>query len=247
MARSFRCSCTPTSISGKQTYIRSCSDEKLAFKCAEWPFWPSRRAGRTRSDETKTLRNRSRQIHFSAPYSIPSIAARVEHVYGSWRPQNTYESANGFGIRLKRVIRLLKLEEKKLMKKERRTKAIRRLLTLLAAFVLCLGVAGAQESSTGQNADSDNTKTNRGRSQGADQQHELASDRIMTQQIRRSIMADKTLSSYAHNVKIITQNGHVTLAGPVRSDEEKSMVAAKAAELAGATNVTNQLEVAPHK
>lgn len=133
------------------------------------------------------------------------------------------------------------------MKKERRTKAIRRLLTLLAAFVLCLGVAGAQESSTGQNADSDNTKTNRGRSQGADQQHELASDRIMTQQIRRSIMADKTLSSYAHNVKIITQNGHVTLAGPVRSDEEKSMVAAKAAELAGATNVTNQLEVAPHK
>ena len=60
-------------------------------------------------------------------------------------------------------------------------------------------------------------------------------------------MADKSLSSYAHNVKIITQNGHVTLAGPVRSDEEKSMVAAKAAELAGATNVTNQLEVAPHK
>jgi hyperosmotically inducible periplasmic protein len=145
------------------------------------------------------------------------------------------------------VIRLLKLEEKKLMKKERRTKAIRRLLTWLAAFVLCLGVAGAQESSTGQNAAPDNTKTNRGRSQGADQQHELASDRIMTQQIRKSIMADKSLSSYAHNVKIITQNGHVTLAGPVRSDEEKSMVAAKAAELAGATNVTNQLEVAPHK
>jgi hyperosmotically inducible periplasmic protein len=139
------------------------------------------------------------------------------------------------------------LEEKKQMRKEGRTKAIRRLLTLLAAFVLCLGVAGAQESSTGRNAAPDNTKTNRGSSQGADQQHELASDRIMTQQIRKSIMADKSLSSYAHNVKIITQNGHVTLAGPVRSDEEKSMVAAKAAELAGATNVTNQLEVAPHK
>jgi hyperosmotically inducible protein len=133
------------------------------------------------------------------------------------------------------------------MKKERRTKALRGLVTFLAAFVLCLGAAGGQESSTGQNAAPDNTKTNRGRTQGADQQHELASDRIMTQQIRKSIMADKTLSSYAHNVKIITQNGHVTLAGPVRSDEEKSMVAARAAELAGATNVTNQLEVAPHK
>jgi len=133
------------------------------------------------------------------------------------------------------------------MKKERRTKAWRGFLTLLAAFVLCGGVAGAQQSTSGQDAAPDNTKTNRNRSQGADQQRELASDRVMTQQIRKSIMADKTLSSYAHNVKVITQNGHVTLAGPVRSEEEKSMVAAKAAELAGATNVTNQLEVAPAK
>ena len=132
------------------------------------------------------------------------------------------------------------------MTKERRTKSILGLLTLLAAFVLCVGVAGARQSNS-QNTAPDNTKTNRARSQGADQQHELASDRIMTQQIRKSIMADKTLSSYAHNVKIITQNGHVTLAGPVRSEEEKSMVAAKAAELAGATNVTNQLEVATAK
>jgi len=133
------------------------------------------------------------------------------------------------------------------MKKERRTKALRGFLTLLAAFVLCVGVAGAQQSTSGQDAAPDNTKANRNRSQGADQQRELASDRVMTQQIRKSIMADKTLSSYAHNVKVITQNGHVTLAGPVRSEEEKSMVAAKAAELAGATNVTNQLQVAPAK
>jgi osmotically-inducible protein OsmY len=132
------------------------------------------------------------------------------------------------------------------MKQERRTKALRGFLTLLAAFVLCVGVAGAQQSTSGQDAAPDNTKTNRNRSQGADQR-ELASDRVMTQQIRKSIMADKTLSSYAHNVKVITQNGHVTLAGPVRSEEEKSMVAAKAAELAGATNVTNQLEVAAAK
>jgi hyperosmotically inducible periplasmic protein len=138
-------------------------------------------------------------------------------------------------------------EGEKLMQKKGRTKVIRGLFTMLAAFVLCIGVAGAQESTSGQNAAPDNTKTNRDRSQGADQQHELASDRVMTQQIRKSIMADKTLSSYAHNVKIITQNGHVTLAGPVRSEEEKNMVAAKAAELAGATNVTNQLQVAPSK
>ena len=41
-------------------------------------------------------------------------------------------------------------------------------------------------------------------------------------------MADKSLSSYAHNVKIISQNGTVTLKGPVKSDGEKQSVIAKA-------------------
>jgi hyperosmotically inducible periplasmic protein len=132
------------------------------------------------------------------------------------------------------------------MNNKTRTNVIRGLLTSVAAFVLFAGVAGAQDS-TGQNTAPDNTRTNRAKSQTADQQKEKASDRVMTQQIRKSIMTDKALSSYAHNVKIITQDGHVTLSGPVRSDEEKSAVQAKAAELAGATNVTNQLEVAPAK
>jgi osmotically-inducible protein OsmY len=130
------------------------------------------------------------------------------------------------------------------MSRENTSSATRRLLTLFAAFVLSIGVMAAQDSSNnGQNTTPDNTKTNRARSQNADQQKESASDRTLTQQIRKAIMSDKTLSSYAHNVKIITQNGHVTLVGPVRSDEEKSTVEAKAAEVAGASNVTNQLEV----
>ena len=58
-------------------------------------------------------------------------------------------------------------------------------------------------------------------------------------------MEDKSLSTYAHNVKIISQNGMVTLKGPVRSDEEKSAVEAKAAEIAGKDKVTSQLEVKP--
>jgi hyperosmotically inducible protein len=56
---------------------------------------------------------------------------------------------------------------------------------------------------------------------------------------------DKSLSSYAHNVKIIAENGAVTLKGPVRSDEEKTAVEAKAAEIAGADKVISQLEVKP--
>jgi len=52
-------------------------------------------------------------------------------------------------------------------------------------------------------------------------------------------------SSYAHNVKIVSQNGMVTLKGPVRSEEDKQSIAAKAAEVVGADKVTNQLEVKP--
>ena len=68
----------------------------------------------------------------------------------------------------------------------------------------------------------------------------------MTAQIRKSIMADKSLSTYAHNVKIITQNGTVTLKGPVRSDDEVKTIMAKATEVAGGGDkVVNQLEVKP--
>ena len=123
------------------------------------------------------------------------------------------------------------------------SKRIGRALALGATVLLSL-CAWSQQSGTAQGSP-DNTKTNRARSESAGQQNESASDRTMTQQIRKAIISDKSLSTYAHNVKVITQNGHVTLAGPVRSDEEKSAVEAKAAELAGAMNVTNQLEVAP--
>jgi len=58
-------------------------------------------------------------------------------------------------------------------------------------------------------------------------------------------MKDKSLSTYAHNVKIITQNGQVTLKGPVRSEDEKKTVETKAAEVAGENKVTSQLDIKP--
>jgi osmotically-inducible protein OsmY len=58
-------------------------------------------------------------------------------------------------------------------------------------------------------------------------------------------MQDKSLSTYAHNIRVITQEGKVTLKGPVRSDDDKASIEAKAVAVAGAGNVTNQLEVAP--
>ena len=59
-------------------------------------------------------------------------------------------------------------------------------------------------------------------------------------------MADKSLSSYAHNVKIVSQNGTVTLKGPVRSEDEKKAIMAKAVEVAGsADKVTDEMTVKP--
>jgi osmotically-inducible protein OsmY len=74
-----------------------------------------------------------------------------------------------------------------------------------------------------------------------------SSDRTITQKIRKSIHQDTSLSTYAHNIKVITQDGKVTLRGPVRSEDEKSNLQAKAVAVAGEENVTNQLEIAPSK
>jgi osmotically-inducible protein OsmY len=97
----------------------------------------------------------------------------------------------------------------------------------------------------------DNTKVNkRDRNPGAataDQQKENTNDRDIASRIRRALMDDKGLSTYAHNVKVIAQDGHVTLKGPVRTEEEKQSVEAKAIEVAGAGHVTNQISIAPSK
>ena len=94
----------------------------------------------------------------------------------------------------------------------------------------------------------DNTKkSKRQTTLTADQQKMNPSDRALTQKIRKAIHRDKSLSTYGRNIKIFTQDGKVTLRGPVRSEEEKNNLQAKAVAAGGEENVTNQLEVAPSK
>ena len=69
----------------------------------------------------------------------------------------------------------------------------------------------------------------------------------LTRRIRSSVTADKNLSTYGHNVKIVTTNGTVTLNGVVRSNDEKSEIGAKAAAVVGKGNVINDLKVTPSK
>jgi hyperosmotically inducible protein len=112
-----------------------------------------------------------------------------------------------------------------------------------------LAVLASPVRALGAQTPADNTKVNtRDRAKGAvtaDQQKDNATDRDLTQKIRRALMQDKTLSIYAHNVKVIAQGGQVTLKGPVRSDDERKSVESKAVEVAGAGHVTNQMSVAP--
>ena len=79
----------------------------------------------------------------------------------------------------------------------------------------------------------------------AGQQAENPGDRDLARKIRKSIMDDKNLSTYAHNVKVIARGGTVILKGPVRSDDEKTAIEAKAVEVAGAVNVKSELTVKP--
>lgn len=89
----------------------------------------------------------------------------------------------------------------------------------------------------------DNTGANKQQATTADQQKETAADRELAQKIRKSIVDDKSLSSYGHNVKVIVRDGVVTLKGPVQSEDEKKSIGSKAADVAGADKVQNQLTV----
>jgi hyperosmotically inducible periplasmic protein len=76
------------------------------------------------------------------------------------------------------------------------------------------------------------------------EQSESRSDIALTRRIRRAIMADKSLSMTAKNVKVISSGGNVTLRGPVKTAEEKDAIGNKATAIAGADKVNNQLEIA---
>jgi hypothetical protein len=128
--------------------------------------------------------------------------------------------------------------------------AIFLLLLAVSLVPLTLSVAAQSPDNSGsQSQTPDNAAANRpGNSPDAnraDQQGWSENDREITRKIRKAVMADKSLSTYAHNVKIISRNGVVTLKGPVRSDHEKSAIDSAATQVAGAANVKDELSVMP--
>jgi hyperosmotically inducible periplasmic protein len=115
---------------------------------------------------------------------------------------------------------------------------------LTCMILLPIASLAQDQTSPPAAASQDNSAKNKVHGHTADQQSEATSDRMLTKKIRQSLIADQSLSTYGHNVKIITKNGMVTLKGPVHTEDEKSAIASKAAEVAGGQDkVTNQLTV----
>jgi osmotically-inducible protein OsmY len=117
----------------------------------------------------------------------------------------------------------------------------------LVALGLCTALAGALPAFAAEPKDADNTAKNvrdrddktvtpmdQGGSEG---------DRTITAEIRKQITDSDALSMNAKNVKIITQDGVVTLRGPVKTTQEKTTVAGIARKAAGVKRVDDQIEV----
>ena len=119
-------------------------------------------------------------------------------------------------------------------------KKIRLLLLPLALVVMA--ACSAQETAPAQ---ADNTARNADRPAAPTpvDQAENEADLQISANIRKALVADDSLSLNAHNVKVITSGGTVTLRGPVKSEQEKAAVEAKAKQVAGVTRVESFLEV----
>lgn len=121
--------------------------------------------------------------------------------------------------------------------------------TALLAAILTAGAVNAQttESATKPTA-ADNTKANatdrdRHATTPTDQSNDQDA-REVTAGIRRAVMDDKSLSTSAHNVKIVTDGDVVTLRGAVKSADEKQRVEALATKVATGKQVRNEMSVA---
>ena len=114
-------------------------------------------------------------------------------------------------------------------------------LTCLSAFSL------AALAADNKKAEPDNTATNErdrsGETKTSGDQSNSSADLKITQDIRQALMKDSELSTTAKNIKIITDNGQVTLRGPVKNAQEKAKIDQLARSAAGGAKIDDQLDV----
>jgi hyperosmotically inducible protein len=117
-------------------------------------------------------------------------------------------------------------------------------VALAATALLCLTGTSTTWAltSSGMQAQ-DNSSQNKAHIETADNQPNSKADRQITAKIRKAIVSEKDLSTYAHNIKVITVNGQVTLKGPVQTEDEKQKVASIAANVVSPDKIVNDLTV----
>jgi hyperosmotically inducible periplasmic protein len=128
-------------------------------------------------------------------------------------------------------------------------------LPLFASLLMVYSSQGQTQTprvaATASNAEADNTKQNSSEqnknTENAEKQSNSKDDLALTQKVRQAVMKDGSLSMDAKNVKIIAQDGKITLKGPVDSQQEKDTIGTEAGEIAGKDKVDNQLEVKAEK
>jgi osmotically-inducible protein OsmY len=124
---------------------------------------------------------------------------------------------------------------------------MKHIASVLVLSATLLGLASATMAQNSKPVAPDNSLVNvRDRNPAAmtaGQQSNNKADVELTREIRRAVMKDDSLSMMAHNVKIMSANGEVTLRGPVKTEHEKTAIASKAQAIAGVDKVDNQLEV----
>jgi hyperosmotically inducible protein len=132
------------------------------------------------------------------------------------------------------------------------------LLPLFASLLMVYSSQAQQATPTPRDpatasdpTEADNTKRNfagqNKNKETAEEQSNSKDDLALTQKLRQAVMKDGSLSMNAKNVKIIAQDGKITLKGPVDSQQEKDTIGSEAGELAGKDKVDNQLEVKAEK
>jgi len=122
------------------------------------------------------------------------------------------------------------------------------LVILFASSGFTAGHTATEASAAAPVVGADNTKLNQRDASGKtltpeDQSRGTALDVELTRKIRQELVGDKTLSTDAQNIKIITLDGVVTLRGPVASSAEQAKVDGLAKKISGVKKVDNQTEV----
>lgn len=120
---------------------------------------------------------------------------------------------------------------------------MKRTLSTLIATAALLGLSVAQEKANEPDNSGKNKRDKSGATVTPGDQSNAPADVKITQDIRRMVMDDKSLTMTAKNVKIITNAGKVTLRGPVNTAAEKEAVCNHAKMVAGKDAVTDQLEI----